>query len=98
MIKSFYIGGIKYTVEEVDNIEGRVLGQCYLADKKIFIAKSSYGREVTDEGKEQTLIHEVIHAILDELGYTDLSGDEKFVQSFSLLLHQFYVSKDDGKQ
>lgn len=93
MIKSFSIGGIKYTVEEVDNIEGRTLGVCYLADKKILIAKTSYGRQVTTEGKEQTLIHEVVHTILDELGYTELSEDEKFVQSFSLLLHQFYLSK-----
>ena len=37
---------------------------------------------------EQTFMHEAVHACLDLSGYSDLSNDEKFVHTFSNLIHQ----------
>ena len=45
---------------------------------------------------EQTFFHELVHAILDELGELDLSKNERFVDSFSTLLHQA-ISSGEGK-
>ena len=42
---------------------------------------------------EQTLYHEVTHAILDTMREYELSNNEKFVQNFSLLMHQYEVTK-----
>lgn len=41
---------------------------------------------------EQTFFHELVHAILDELGELKLSKSERFVDSFSALLHQCITS------
>ena len=37
---------------------------------------------------EETYLHEVIHCILDHLGYDDLSDNEAFVTQVSKALHQ----------
>lgn len=37
---------------------------------------------------EQSLWHEIVHQILNKMNEFDLSGNETFVQTFSLLLHQ----------
>ena len=42
---------------------------------------------------DQTIYHEVVHAILESMGEDALSGNDKFVQNFALLLHQFETTK-----
>ncbi|WP_350454887.1 hypothetical protein [Slackia heliotrinireducens] len=42
----------------------------------------SRGRE------EQTYLHELVHGILDQLGYTELYEDERLVQGLAVGLHQ----------
>ena len=93
MITEFEIGGIKYTVEYVDDIDDKGLGRCYGALSLIKIANNWHGKKIPESVKEQTLCHEIIHAILDEMGRGDLSGSEEFVQGFACLLHQFQNTK-----
>ena len=93
MIKSFKLGGLKYTVEQVSTIDDSCLGVYYSASKHIKVTTQLNGRIIPEDAQEQTLYHEVVHAILDELGRADLSEDENFVQSFSLMIHQFETSK-----
>jgi len=94
MISKFKIGGIKYSVKQVQAIEEGALGTCCSIHKEIQIRTMHQNKAIPIPSQEQTLYHEVLHAILDELGYNDLSADEKLVQSVSFLLYQFEKSKN----
>lgn len=48
---------------------------------------------ISQDTLDQTFYHEVVHAILDTIGEHELSANEKFVQQFSVLLHQFETTK-----
>ena len=94
MIKKFTIGSRDYRVEILDGIKNNTcLGIVHNPIGLIQLAKLYKGKKIPKDSIEQTLYHEVTHAILDELGYHKLSKDEKFVQGFSLLLHQFEKTK-----
>jgi hypothetical protein len=60
-----------------------VLGQCK-SDLGILELRKNLKKEL----KEHTFLHETTHAILESLGYRELSEDEKFVDSFSNALYQ----------
>lgn len=92
-IKSFKLGAREYNIKKVEHIDETGLGRTYSPRGLILLANTCNGKELPNDSIEQTLYHEVTHAILDELGYYELSSDEKFVQSFSLLLHQFEKTK-----
>ena len=95
MIKEFTLGAVKWTVE-INDLRGddrESYGTSIYDESKIIIQEKSLGRQRTQEAIEQTLYHEVMHGILDTLGKRDLSRDEEFVQTFSLLLHQFERTK-----
>ena len=78
----------------IDGVENNTcLGIVHNPIGLIQLAKIYKGKEIPKDSMEQTLYHEVVHAILDELGYSKLSRDETFVQGFSLLLHQFEKTK-----
>ena len=94
MIKKFTLGAIEYNVSVVPHIRNRVMGECCIINKEIEIADTSHSIKSQKGGMEQTLYHEVVHVILDEIGRDDLSSDETFVQSFSLMLHQFEKTKE----
>jgi len=94
MIKSFELGSVKFNIKVVEEInEGKGLGRTFPAQALITVAKTSYNKILPNDAKEQTFHHELVHAILDTLGYYKLSNNEKFVQSFSVLLHQYMVTK-----
>lgn len=93
MIKKFSLGGKKYKVKIVNSIDDTGLGRAYSYLNKIKISKNWNGMPIPKSSMEQTFYHELVHAILDEIGEKDLSGNETFVQSFSLLLHQFEKTK-----
>ena len=95
LIKKFKLGAVKWTVE-VDNKRGddrEAYGSTYNDESKIILQEKTLGYKRTKEAIEQTLYHEVVHAILDTMGEHELSSNEKFVQQFSLLLHQFEKTK-----
>lgn len=41
-----------------------------------------------DEKRAQVYLHELVHGILDQLGYADLYEDEHLVQGLAIGLHQ----------
>lgn len=91
MIKSFQIGAKKYTVRYLNHNSDN-LGESIFPLNRIHVQTKWKGEDVPESSQEQTLFHEVVHAILSEMGRLDLSGDEHFVQTLSLLFHQFVRS------
>ena len=83
--KEIKVGGIKYKVELVDYIdvagERNFQGMCHFDQAKIEILSS-----LSDQRKEQTLIHELTHAIFYEAGYDE--QDEDMINRVGIVLHQ----------
>lgn|SRR4030043_1171774 len=95
MIKRFTLGAVEWTVE-VANTRGddrEAYGATFYDESKILLQDTTLGKPRASTAIEQTLYHEIVHAILDTLGKRELSKDEEFIQSFSLLLHQFEKTK-----
>ena len=80
------IGGQDIDVCIVERIENDKLGQICVAEGKILIADSFYTKKQSNSSKVNTFVHEVVHGILDTIGETDLSGNEKFVSTFASLM------------
>jgi Zn-dependent peptidase ImmA (M78 family) len=76
--------GLIYDIEQVDYIsrEKDLAGQFSESCLKILLRK-----DLPDQLKEQTLIHEIVHAILNSIG-SEKYEDEFFVTSFANVLHQ----------
>jgi len=87
MIKSFKIGAKEFTVALTQDALGEYTGICK-SDELLIKISEGY----PDKVQEQALWHEIVHCILFELGETELDENERFVQSFSLLLHQVLES------
>jgi len=87
--KELNIGGqvIKIIIDN-DLSFNSALGECCHVSNLIKLVDNYKNEIVPIDNIEQTLWHEIVHIILDRIGYHEISGDEKFVQSFSLLLHQ----------
>ena len=77
------IGGQDIEVCVVDRIEDEKLGQMCVAEGKLLIADNFSTRRQNDTSKVNTFVHEVVHGVLDTMGETELSGNEKFVLTFS---------------
>lgn len=88
--KQYKVGGVDIDVEFVERLGGGQLGACILASGKVKIAeKFMYdGKlyEISDANKESTFYHELTRSILDTMAEVELSGNEKFVSTFSSLL------------
>lgn len=93
MVKSFKIGGKTFSISEVDH-DNQELGRADSPLNRIQIQRKWEGKDVPMSTLEQTVYHEVVHCLLNEMGRNDLSSDETFVQTFSLLLHQFETTKE----
>ena len=50
------------------------------------ISDNFNNRQQCESSKIATFFHEVVHGILDTMGESELSGNEKFVCAFSSLL------------
>ena len=79
---TLHIGGQLIEVKEVIRCNNNVLGRCNLAGGVIEIAmtfNSDGDILVSESSKQNTFVHEVLHAILDTMGETELNNNEKFV-------------------
>ena len=79
------IAGINFTVKEIEKpdwIEGRFMGMMNFEEKGIYINK-----DMCEEQKESTKLHEYIHAVLDSYGFPDESENEALV---SMLQNELY--------
>ena len=92
MISKFKLGAVEWNVK-VDNDRMDDLGLMGLCEfPKSLI--SMCDKFESKDAIEQTLYHEVVHAILTTMGYSELNNNEEFVQQFSVLLHQFEKTKE----
>ena len=86
------VGGIVYKVEykELEADEGIQLGWCKKSQSLIEINNHN----VCEQLQEQTIIHEMTHAIFNESGL-DLGDDEEdVVNRIGLVLHQVLKDND----
>lgn len=82
--------GITYNVQEVEcvNRTDPELGEVNFLTNEIRIDKA-----LPQDLKEQTLMHEILHAIFNLLGMYDLCEDESKVQSLVTALHQVFKTQ-----
>lgn len=90
-----YIGVSEYNVSLAPESEIReqlktdddfdVLGLCNNYSKEILINKDTY-----PIAKKETLFHELVHAFLDEIGYSTYNNDEVFIDALSKQIMGFF--------
>ena len=86
-----HIGSLDYDLVvtedkiEYGNPDDEILGLCEEYQCRIVVAKN-YPKQT----KQQTFWHEVIHAMMMELGQKDLFDDEGFTDSMAKQLHMFF--------
>lgn len=85
------ICGVPHIVREVEHkfdIDLH-LGQINYKEAEILINQDSH-----PEVKKETLCHEMIHGILNHLGYQDMANDEQLVQALGNAIYQGFEIKD----
>ena len=88
--KEINILGVVYTIEEVEvvNKSEPRRGEINFLTNEIRIDKS-----MTQSLKNQVLMHEILHAVFDLLGFSELAEDEEKVQSIATALHQILTTQ-----
>jgi hypothetical protein len=89
--KKLKVGDKWYSVEVVEAMrEKGLMGKVYYPDQKIKIglASNRTGTKFKLDHVQDTFWHEVVHAILEDMGRDALNRDEKFVTQFANLLTQ----------
>ena len=83
-IKQVKILATKYNVEEVEQINKytRLLGQIEYAEQKIKIDKN-----ISEDLKQEVLLHEILHGILEKLNYEEINNDEQKVHSIASTMY-----------
>lgn len=83
-INKLKILATEYDIEEVEQIDKyqRLLGQIEYTEQKIKIDKS-----LSEDMKRETLMHEILHGILEKLGYDNINEDEQKVHSIASTMY-----------
>ena len=85
------IGGIPYKIIECSDrfdADAKHFGQVDFMHAEI-----SINSDMEKNVKEETLTHEIMHAILVHIGRSDLSADETFVQSLANAVYQTFEAR-----
>jgi hypothetical protein len=80
------IGGQDISVINKERLDNDILGDICIAEGILRIADNFKNRKQCQSSKIATFIHEIVHGVLDTMGEFELSGNEKFVSTFSSLL------------
>lgn len=80
------IGGQDISVVNKERLDDNNLGNICVAEGVLQIADNFDNRKQCEASKINTFIHEVVHGVLDTMGESELSKNEKFVCTFSSLL------------
>lgn len=80
------IGGQDVNIIKEDRLDDNRLGTICMAEGVLRIADNFSNLKQCESSKINTFIHEIVHGILDTMGESELSGNEKFVSTFSSLL------------
>lgn len=76
--------GLEYNLQELDGPDSEEMyGMINYEDQVIKI-----GNMMHDDRRAVVLMHEILHGVLDGLGYSDLNNDEEKVQSLANALYQ----------
>ena len=84
--KKIRVGDKWYSVEIVEAMrEKGLMGKVYYPEQKIQIGRNSNrtGRRFKRSDVDDTFWHELVHAILDDMGYDTLNRNEQFVHGFA---------------
>lgn len=94
MLKKINICGVPFKIKQVNVLyeedAGITQGDIQYSKAKIRVCK-----RLPKQIKERVLYHEILHGMLVQLGYNDLSNDETFVQCFSNAMYQMFSLKED---
>lgn len=81
--KNINVAGINYEVREVEGLAAEHdLGGQILYEKGII----KIDADMSQDKKEQVLVHEIIHSIINEAGYNE--QDEEMVTRLGIVLYQ----------
>lgn len=83
---SIRIGGQDIVVVNKERLDNNKLGTICVAEGVLQIANTFNNIQQCESSKFVTFIHEVVHGVLDTMGESELSNNEKFVSTFSSLL------------
>ena len=78
------IGGQRWTIERVDEVDGKAEGECLRMSNTIRVQKTTHDHE------RDTLLHELIHAALAVTGVThdlDDKEEERLVRAIAPVLN-----------
>jgi predicted SprT family Zn-dependent metalloprotease len=84
--KKIKVGDKWYSVEVVEAmVEKGFMGKVYYPEQKIKIGLSSTqtGKKYKTTDVQDTFWHELVHAILYDMGYDTLNRNEEFVHGFA---------------
>lgn len=85
--KSYKVGGQLMEVHQVERCDNNNVGTSFLAGGYIELAdKCNKCDSIPERMKVNTFFHELTHSILDTMGESELSANEKFVSCFSSFL------------
>ena len=92
MSRKIKILSMEYEVKEVDNIEhgSDEIGRIQHLDNLILIK-----RGINEERKKVVLIHEIIHAIFEQLGFSEEHDNEHLINSLANSIYQVFTSNKD---
>lgn len=96
----FTVGGQEINVKTVNKLRGGVLGECCIADGRIDLALTFDEGDisVSPTSMQNTFLHELVHCILDTMGEKELSGNEKFVNTFAGFLTEAMRSMEHNNE
>lgn len=91
MLEKIKIGGMEYQIKEVEfdkTDDDVILGECRFETEEILINKN-----LSDSRKEQTIFHEMVHAMLFEAGSNEYDN-EILVNQLGLIMYQVFKDND----
>ncbi len=86
----FRVGHRRYLVKVVDNLPQHGQGMIEYEKKRVLLGRHSPIRKYTSEEQFATLIHEITHAVLHDMGSNH--NKESFVEPFALRMAQALAS------
>ena len=84
--KKIRICGQDISVVNKERLDNDILGEICLAEGVLQIADTFRNIKQSESSKINTFIHEIVHGILDTMGESKLSKNERFVCTFASLL------------
>jgi len=86
MLEKVKIGGIEYNIEYIEIPEED--GAYAFAEIDHALARIQVNSVCNEQIQEVSILHEIVHAVLFNIGEQKLNGNEKFVECFTQAWYQ----------